>query len=299
MTRRASPLTAFAVASLGIAIFSSMDAVMKGLVLALGAYNALMWRMFAGTIVSAIPYAASNPAWPARAVMRIHIVRALVTSAMAFLFFWGLGRVPMAQAIALSFIAPIIALFLAAIVLKERITRATIVATAMAFAGVLVILYGQSQAQLGRDAFWGALAILASAVCYAWNIILMRQQSLVAGATEVAFYQSALVALIYLLAAPFLLTVPAIDHAPALILAAVLATASLFLLSWAYARAQASYLAPTEYTGFLWATLWGWIVFGERVSFFTVAGAALIVGGCILAARRRDHAPVADTEAQL
>lgn len=294
-----SPLIAFAVASFGIAIFSSMDAVMKGLVIALGAYNALMWRMMAGTVISAIPYAASNPRWPARPVLRIHLVRAIVSAAMAFLFFWGLGRVPMAQAIALSFIAPIIALCLAALILKERITRATMVATIMAFAGVLVILYGQSRAQLGDDAFLGALAILASAVCYAWNIILMRQQSLVAGATEVAFFQSALVMLIYLLAAPFRIELPAPAHATALSLAALLATASLFLLSWAYRRAQASYLAPTEYTGFLWATLWGWVVFGERVSFFTVAGATLIVGGCILAARRRDHAPAADTEAQL
>ncbi len=70
-------------------------------------------------------------------------------------------------------------------------------------------------------------------------------------------------------------------------------------MSWAYARAETQILATTEYTGFLWATLWGWVVFGERVSLFTVAGAALIVGGCILAARRRDHAPVADSEAQL
>lgn len=304
MTRRASPslvspLTAFAVASLGVALFSSMDAVMKGLVIALGAYNALMWRLVAGTIISAIPFALSRPKRPRAAVLRIHLVRALVSAAMAFLFFWGLGRVPMAQGIALSFIAPIIALFLAALILKERIARAALAATAMAFLGVLVILYGQSQAQLGREAFWGALSILASAVCYAWNIILMRQQSLVANATEAAFYQSALVALIYLLAAPFLLELPAIEHAPALILAAVLATTSLFLLSWAYARAQANYLAPTEYTGFLWATLWGWVVFGEHVSLFTLAGAALIVGGCILAARRGGHAPVPDTKAQL
>ena len=299
MTRSAAPLTAFAVASLGIATFSSMDAVMKGLAIALGAYNALMWRMLAGTAISAIPFAVSRPRWPARAVLRIHVVRALVSAAMALLFFWGLARVPMAQAIALSFIAPIIALFLAALILKERITRATVIATGMAFGGVLVILYGQSRANLGHDAFLGALAILASAICYAWNIILMRQQSLVAGATEVAFYQSALVALIFLIGAPFLIAPPPIEFAPALFLAALLATASLFLLSWAYARAQANYLAPSEYTGFLWATLWGWVVFGERVSLFTLAGAVLIVGGCILAARRHDNAPVADSEAQL
>lgn len=299
MTRPTSPLTAFAVASLGIAIFSSMDAVMKGLVIALGTYNAVMWRLVAGVVISGVPFALARPGWPAWPVMRLHMVRAVVSAAMLFLFFWGLARVPMAQAIALAFIAPIIALFLAALVLKERITRAAIIASGLAFAGVLVILYGQSRAQLGQEAFLGAIAILASAVCYGWNIILMRQQSLVASATEVAFYQSALVALIFLPAAPVLLTLPPIEQAPAIILAALLATASLFLLSWAYARAQANYLAPTEYTAFLWATLWGWVVFGERVSAFTLAGALLIVGGCLIAARRRDTAPVADSEAQL
>jgi S-adenosylmethionine uptake transporter len=272
---------------------------MKGLVIGLGAYNALTWRMLAGTVVSGIPYALSRPRMPPRAVLRIHLVRGIVSAIMAFLFFWGLGRVPMAQAIALSFIAPIIALFRAALILKERITRATAIATAMAFAGVLVILWGQARAELGPQAFWGAIAILASAVFYAWNIILMRQQSLVAGAGEVAFFQTIIVTAVYLLAAPWLLVAPPLSEVPALILAAMLATASLFLLSWAYRHAEASYLAPTEYTGFLWATLWGWVVFGERVSLFTVAGAALIVGGCILAARRRDHAPVADSEAQL
>lgn len=299
VSRPVPPLLAFAVAALGIAIFSSMDAVMKGLVIGLGAYNALTWRMLAGTVVSGIPYALSRPRMPPRAVLRIHLVRGIVSAIMAFLFFWGLGRVPMAQAIALSFIAPIIALFLAALILKERITRATAIATAMAFAGVLVILWGQARAELGPQAFWGAIAILASAVFYAWNIILMRQQSLVAGAGEVAFFQTIIVTAVYLLAAPWLLVAPPLSEVPALILAAMLATASLFLLSWAYRHAEASYLAPTEYTGFLWATLWGWVVFGERVSLFTVAGAALIVGGCILAARRRDHAPVADSEAQL
>ncbi|MBX3595713.1 DMT family transporter [Sphingomonas sp.] len=297
--RPAPPLLAFAVASLGIAIFSSMDAVMKGLVLALGAYNALAWRTMAGIVVSGIPYLLSRPARPRRAAMRLHLIRAAVAAVMALLFFWGLARVPMAQAIALSFIAPILALFLAALILDERITRTAIVATGLAFGGVLLILWGQARAEMGHAALMGAIAILASACCYAWNIVLMRQQALIAGPAEIAFYQSLFVALAFLIGAPFLLEVPAIDHAPALIGAAVLATVSLFLLSWAYARAQANYLAPTEYTGFLWATMWGWLVFGEHVSFFTVAGAALIVGGCIIAAQRRDLAPVADTEAQL
>ena len=74
---------------------------------------------------------------------------------MACLFFWGIGRVPLAQAIALTFIAPLIALLLAAIFLGERIGPRSIGGSAMAFAGVLVIVLGQARAELGDDALLG------------------------------------------------------------------------------------------------------------------------------------------------
>jgi S-adenosylmethionine uptake transporter len=292
-----SSVRAFVVAASGIALFSSMDAVMKGLVLGLGAYNALLWRMLAAVAISAALYFRKRPVRPSRAVMRIHALRSVVTAVMALLFFWGLARVPMAQAIALSFIAPILALVLSALLLKERVERATVVASGIAFAGVLVILYGQTQNALGPAALWGALSILLSALCYAWNIILMRQQALVAGPVEVVFYQNAMVTALYLLGAPFFAAPPPLAQAPALFLAAALATTSLILLSWAYARAEASYLAPTEYTAFLWATLYGWLVFDEVVSIYTLLGASLIVTGCILSARRRPKAHVVEAKA--
>jgi len=81
--------------------------------------------------------------------------------------------------------------------------------------------------------------------------------------------------------------VPDMRHAPAIVGAAVLATVSLLLLAWAYARGEANYLAPTEYTAFIWASLWGWVVFSERIALYTLAGAALIIAGCLIAARRR------------
>ena len=67
-----------------------------------------------------------------------------------------------------------------------------------------------------------------------------------------------------------------------------LATVSLLILAWAYARGEANYLAPTEYTGFIWASLWGWVVFHEAVATYTLAGAAMIIAGCLVAARKRD-----------
>jgi S-adenosylmethionine uptake transporter len=63
------------------------------------------------------------------------------------------------------------------------------------------------------------------------------------------------------------------------------------LFSWAYARGEASYLAVTEYSGFLWAAALGWLVVHEPVSACTLSGALLIVGGCLVAARSRPAAP--------
>jgi S-adenosylmethionine uptake transporter len=291
---RASPPFVFAVGVLGIALFSGMDAVMKGMTLAMGVYNAMLWRMGAVALLSGAAWAMRKPQRPGREALKFHLIRGVVGAVMALLFFWGLARVPMAQAIALTYIAPLLALFLSAVVLGEKITRAVIGASLIATAGVGVILFAQAQAQLGEEAFLGALAIIGSAVCYSWNIILMRQQALVAEPAEIAFFQATIVSALLLLAAPWLAEIPPAGQLAPILLAALLATASLFLLSWAYARAEANYLAPTEYTSFVWAALFGWLVFGEHVSLYTLAGAALIVTGCVLAARRKPIAPEAE-----
>jgi len=288
---RHDPAIAFLVAAFGIATFSAMDAVMKGLVLAIGTYTTLFWRSLAGVVMSGTLFAWNTPRWPDKKTMRIHAMRGLLGSVMAATFFWGLARVPLAQAIALAFVAPLIALYLSAVVLKESIGPRVIGGSLIAFSGVVVIVVGQAQADLGREALLGSIAILASAGCYAVNIILMRKQSLAAVPTEASFFQSLFMAIGLVSAAPVIgIQLPPLDKLPMIAFAAFLATSSLLLLSWAYARAQASYLATTEYTSFLWAALFGWLFFAERVSPFTLAGAAMIVAGCLLAARTPEEA---------
>jgi S-adenosylmethionine uptake transporter len=286
-TRSTGTAVAFGVATLGIALFSGMDAIMKAVSLEIGAYNALLWRTGVSACLAGGLFLALRQRWPSREVLKVHLMRGAISVPMAILFFWGLARVPMAQAIALTFVAPLIALFLAAAILKERIERTAVLASLLGFAGVVLIFGAQARMDLGREATIGSLAILASAACYAYNIILMRRQALLAGPVEVAFFISTIMALAFALAAPVLAVVPAAEHWPAIVGAAVLAFGSLMLLSWAYARAEAQHLAPVEYTSFIWAALLGFVVFGEHVRPLTVAGAGLIVVGCIIAARRR------------
>jgi S-adenosylmethionine uptake transporter len=280
-----STAAAFAVATLAIALFSVMDAVMKGLVLAIGTYATLFWRSLLSLTLSSALYLPRRVGWPSRATLRIHVGRGVLTTVMGVLFFWGLARVPLAQAIALAFIAPLISLYLAAVLLHEQVRPRTVAASAIAFFGVALIIAGQAQADLGREALIGSLAILCSALCYALNIILMRRQSQAAGPVEIGFFQNITVAVLMLAALPLLGTqLPSGATWPWIALAALLSTGSLMLLGWAYAHAEASYLAATEYTSFLWAALLGWLFFSEEVSLYTLAGAALIVAGCIFAA---------------
>lgn len=293
-----NPALPFAVAILGIASFSALDAVMKHLAIGLGAYNAMFWRVMAGAAFGGIVYFALRSPWPTRKAMRLHVTRGLLTSVMGFLFFWGLARVPLAQGIALSFVAPLIALYLAAVLLDEKIERGAIFGSLLGLGGVIVILGGQAQAQMGAEAFQGAMAILASAALYAWNIVLMRQQALQARPAEIAFFSGLFVTLAYAPVAPFFAELPPPGQLPAILAAAAFGFAALMLLSWAYARAQAQHLAPLEYSALVWAAMFGILFFAEPVRAPTMTGAAMIVAACYIATRRRAE-PVADVEAAI
>jgi S-adenosylmethionine uptake transporter len=287
-----SPLPAYATAVAGIALFSIMDMVMKGLTLAIGTFPTLMWRSLIGIALASIPFLVTRNPWPRGTAIRLHLLRGTMMVPMAVLFFWGLARVPMAQAVALTFIAPLIALVLAAAILKEPIGKRTVGGSIAAFTGVVIIFVGQAQADLGPKALAGSFAILGSAIIYAFNIIVMRRQAQHAGPIEIAFFQNLVIGAVLAASVPFMggPSLPS-GHWGELFLAAGLAIGSLMLLGWGYARAGAAYLSTTEYTAFLWAMLLGWLRFGEHVSPFTLLGASLIVAGCLIAARTRkvDH----------
>jgi S-adenosylmethionine uptake transporter len=269
-----------------------MDAVMKHLVIAVGILAVSIWRAVLNLGFASALYLPRRLPWPGRSTLRIHVARGVLVTGLAFLFFWGIGRVPLAQAIALTFIAPLIAMLLAAFMLDEHVGPRSIAGALAAFAGVIVIVVGQARAQVAADVLLGIAAILASALCYAFNIVLMRRQALAAKPLEINFFQSLTVMTLWLLAVP-IIGVPGWPGAEWIwvAIASLMSTCGTLLFAWAYARGPASYLSATEYSGFLWAAALGWIVFQEPVSLTTLAGAALIVGGCLIAARGKVTEP--------
>ena len=89
---RDHPLLPYATALAAVGLFSLMDALMKGAAIAVGAYSALLLRSFfaialIGPLWLATRSRRGGRVWPSRSAMRVHVIRGVVASAMAFTFF--------------------------------------------------------------------------------------------------------------------------------------------------------------------------------------------------------------------
>ncbi|MDG5746678.1 DMT family transporter [Qipengyuania sp. XHP0207] len=284
MTAEPIPLKPVFATAAGIAMLSLMDAFMKSASLAMGAYMAALLRAGLAFAIIAPVWLALRPEWPSKAVMRVHLTRGAVGSMMALTFFYALTKLPLAETIAISFVAPIVSLYLAALLLGEQVRPRAIWGAIFGLAGVLIIVSGKfGRGTLNDETLLGLVSIIVSALLYAWNLVLQRQQALVAKPLEVATFYMGIAGSIYLVAAPFLFVMPPAEALRDVGIGAALTVAGALTMAWAYARAQAQVLVPLEYSGFVWAALFGWLLLGEAVTWTAAGGALLIVGGCWIA----------------
>lgn len=285
-----NPALPVLVAAAGIATFSVMDALMKAASLEVGVFSALLWRNVVGAALCLpvwLPRALSaRGTFPTRAMLLVHAFRALLVCFMAGLFFWGLVRTPMAVGMALSFISPLIALYLSALLLGEPVTRRALGASGIALLGVAVVAWGRLGAGggPGGDSRAGLVAILCAAVFYAANLVVQRHQAQRAAPIEIALFQNLFVALFMAPLAPWLGAWPGQGGfgwsvAGLVAEAGLLASFSVAMLGWGWARAPAHRLLPVEYSAFVWSVVCGWWFFGEVPAGMTLGGVGLIVGG--------------------
>lgn len=274
---------------IGIAIFCAMDAVMKQLVLTNPALMATFWRYVMAMIFTLAFWLQVGRPAVTREMLPVHVLRGFIIALSAFLFFWSLGQLPLAQAVTIAFIAPLLVPPLASLILKERMHAGSVMAGLIGFVGVLVAA-GFDPSTQSQQQLLGVGAVLVSAATYALSVVLMRMRAARDGPAVVSLLGATIPALVLL---PFLLVlVPAHRILPGgvdwawVLLAGLFGAIALQLLARAYARAQAQTLAPFEYSALFWAALFGWIFFAEQVSLRTWAGAAIIAGACIWQARR-------------
>lgn len=211
-------------------------------------------------------------------------------------YFWGLLALPLAEAIAIASVGPLFLTMLAGPFLGERVGWRRWAAVGVGFVGALVVI------QPGGTAFvWAALFPLGAALAGAGRDIVQRQMSLGReGTVAILAVSTTCVGLSGAVTLPFHWATPSAEGLALIAAAACLLGVSHYLMIEALRLAEASSIAPLRYSNFLWAALWGFVIWGELPAGTTWIGVAIIAASGVYilhretvrqraAAKEREH----------
>ncbi|QDZ03406.1 DMT family transporter [Nitratireductor mangrovi] len=212
----------------------------------------------------------------------LHLVRVLLAAAGVQVWVYGLSVVPIWQAIALAMTSPFFVVAGAGLLLRERVDATRIAATVAGFAGAMVIIAPWSEA-FTRHAL---LPILAAA-CWAGTSLITKYLTRLEPTAGITVYLLLLLtpvnALVWVGSG---FDLPTSAAWGALLAAGALTALAQYLLTWAYASADAAYLQPFDDLKLPFNILAGWVVFGAAPTLGFWPGAALIVAASFYLMRR-------------
>ncbi len=297
--------TAMGSVLIAIAILTLMDAGIKHLSATYGTPQILLMRYVSGTLVAGLIVAAlivlRRMTTPSRGSIKRALQRSFLIIAVAGCFFYSLSVIPLAEATAIAFTAPIYLALLGWVVLKEPVAKQTWLAIVVGLVGVVVISSGAFQeGQAFSGALSGYITAAMASVFYAGALVLTRLHAASDPVPTMIMLQSGFSAL---LALPFVLLTAAglaIDGRAyvafdneALLFAlgiGVLGTIGHFFMAWGFKHAEAAKLGPMEYTSLLWAAIYGLVLFGEVPGWRLYVGCGFIVAGTWLVMRAEKKA---------
>lgn len=283
---------AVAVALTGMAAISGLDAAVKALTAALPTLEIVFFRFAGAAVWLALYLLVRGRPFPRRRYWGRHALRGLFMAVTAFLFFYSLGRLPLALATALVMTAPIHVALLSSLFLKERLTVTVGLAVLSGMAGALIIIFGPADtaAGAGGDASAWTAAILAP-IAYAASVVLLKSHSADEPASTLIFAQAAFSGLLVLPFAAGNFVVPPAETLPVIALVGFLGAFGFLLFVFALRQIPASVFSLVDYTSLLWAALLGFLLFDEVPHASLWLGGALIILACILVMQPRRRVP--------
>jgi drug/metabolite transporter (DMT)-like permease len=297
MTSPSSRESAFPllIAALAIFVLSTMDALIKALPFARETMAVMLVRYGLGLPFALGAMLALKAGWPSARQWRGHALRTGCFLVAASLFFFALARLPFAEVFALTYTSPIFAGLFGWLLLKEQVGNRTIVALVIGFAGVLLIVLTmppQAAGARAADASLGALAAILSALAFGFGVVLIRKHATSEPSIRLEAMQrivgtAVLLPVCLALGLPEKLG-PQLTSGGAMLWTQMLAIGAVgtfggWLLSQAFARAPAVRVMSIEYTGLIWASLYGLLFFSERPRILLFVGAAIIIAAAIYA----------------
>ena len=268
-------------------MFAVMFASAKSVGVAVPIGQVLFWRSGVGILVI-IAFAAATHRLALLATNRIdtHAFRSLSGVTSMFCNFSAFSLLPLADATAIGFTQPLFVVVMAALMLGEQVRVYRWSAVILGLAGVIIII--GPHATLGGNHLVGALYALTGAALSALAMIFLRRMSAHEHSITIAFYF--MLTTIVLSSFSFLLGWTPLDNTQmsALILTGFAGGIGQLCLSYSYRFAEASVLAPFDYTALLWAAALGYFVFGDFPILQVWIGAGFVIAaGLVIVWRER------------
>jgi drug/metabolite transporter (DMT)-like permease len=211
----------------------------------------------------------------------LQLMRGAMLLGSSLFFISGLRYLPIAEASATGFVSPLFVTALSILFLSERVGIRRWLATAAGLIGVLIIL------RPGTSAFHPAAFFpIVSAFAWATTLIMTRMMSGREPALTTMTYSAISGVVIVSLLVPFVWVAPTWHEVLLGVLIGLTSTAGQWIVVLAFRYADASVLAPFSYTQLLWASVLGFLIFGEVPDLWTVVGAAIIVASGLYTAHR-------------
>jgi drug/metabolite transporter (DMT)-like permease len=267
-------------------MFAGVGAVVKSIAAELPNEVLVFFRNLFG-VLFVLPLLGAGRVSLRTPVLHLHLLRALFGVAALYGYFHVLGRIPLGEAVLLTFSAPLFIPFLARMALGEPVSPRLIGAIVLGFAGILLILKpgtGLFRPVVLVGVFSGVMAA-AAMVCV--RQLGRRREP----ATRVVFYFALLASAVSAVPLAWAWQTPPASTWPALLAVAALASAGQYLLTRGYACAPAAQVGPFSYFSVLFSALIGWLFWQELPDALSQAGGVLVVIAGVVAVRQRAAAP--------
>jgi drug/metabolite transporter (DMT)-like permease len=274
-----------------LALFVAMDALLKVLVadhpvpqlmFVRFVFHVLLVTLAVRLITGSLPFRSRAPLLQTARSLTLAIANAALSSALI--------HIPLADATAVSFAAPLITVAAASLWLGERVSPRRWLGVGVGFLGVLVAL--RPPFLTGEPLHPAMLLPLVTALANSAYQLLTRRLAAVDDPRTTFLHTGIAAAAVTGAAQPFVWQPTTALDWPFFAALGVLGGLGHCLLVLAFARAPASVLAPMSYTQLVWAGLAGVVVFGDWPDGWTLLGAAVIAAGGVLVAlpdRRADR----------
>ena len=204
-------------------------------------------------------------------------LRAVLGSVSLMTTFAAFSIMPMAETTVLLFTASLFIPVLGVVFLHERVGPYRWAAVAIGFAGVLVMA-----SPAGNVSALGVGVALAASLMHATLQIVLRYLGKFESPETVTFYFVVIGTLVTALPLPFVAVTPTIEEVPLLFGVGLTGAAAQWLLSYAFGNAPAAVVTVFNYTGIIWATAFGWLIWNDWPLPAVLAGAAIVIGSNIL-----------------